>query len=196
MSRRWVTCAVNSATIAEGSRGNRSPSLRRVRSATGRIARRSLRTPVRLTTTSAGSPSRQHGPVRLGKRTDPDRDLLELDEQPLQRVAKLPLDTRPAPPGRRSASPRPSRVPTRRPHRVGSGRGGWRGSVPTPRTSVPALRGRSAASFPPSPALPCAAGQQAAPEHEAESVARPDTGDPGRPAGRTLRQIPRDPLHK
>ena len=56
MSRRWATCALNSATIAEGSRGNRSPSLRRVRSATGRIARRSLRTPVRLTTTSAGRP--------------------------------------------------------------------------------------------------------------------------------------------
>jgi hypothetical protein len=40
-------------------------------------------------------PSRQHGRVRLGKRTDPDRDLLELDEQSFQRVAKLPLDTRP-----------------------------------------------------------------------------------------------------
>lgn len=35
------------------------------------------------------TPSWQPGPVRLGKRTNPDRDLIELDEQSLQRVAKL-----------------------------------------------------------------------------------------------------------
>jgi hypothetical protein len=73
MSLRWPACAANSATASEGSSGSRSPSLRRVRSATGRIARRSRRTPVRLTTTSAGrSPGSTarcdwvKGPTRTG----------------------------------------------------------------------------------------------------------------------------------
>ena len=38
-----------------------------------------------------GPPSRQHGPVRLGEGSDPGRCLPELQKQPLQRVAELPL---------------------------------------------------------------------------------------------------------
>src|SRR5215204_4058389 len=184
MSRRWVTCAVNSATIAEGSRGHRSH-----RQEVPAYARA-------VDDNESRSPSRQHCQVRLGKRTDPDRDLLKFDEQSFQRVAKLPLDTSP----RLSESHRLRYDP--RPSQLG-GHVGW-DQVAADREEASQLRERRSQLFEgeaqprahPLRLFPTTARQQAAPEHEAETVARPDAGDPGRPAGWALRQIPRYPLHR
>ena len=72
-----------------------------------------------------------------------------------------------------------------------------RDQVAADREEVPQLRERRSQLFEgeaqprahPSRLLPAPAAQ-AAPEHEAETVARPDARDPARPAGRTSGQIP------